>query len=81
MDVMNRAVIAAALLVPALAMATVTPLPGSTPQSVVAGSEFAPIRVLVTDAMGRPVPGAAVQWRAPDPTALPSIDNPCTPGF
>ena len=46
--------------------AAVTPLPGATPQTALAGDVFPnPIRLLVTDAVGNPVPGATVQWVFP----------------
>ena len=77
---MLRAGLFLALFGCAAASATVTPLPGSTPQSAIAGGTFAPIRVLVTDASGKPFAGAAVQWRAPS-TGIPLTDIPCTPGL
>ena len=44
------------------ATAAVNPLPGSTPQTVAAGEHFQSVRVLVTDSMGNPVPGARIRW-------------------
>jgi hypothetical protein len=46
--------------------ATVTPLPGTTPQTAPVGEVFPnPIRLLVTDNAGSPVPGATVGWEFP----------------
>lgn len=51
-----------AALISLAASAAVTPLPGSSPQSVTPNSRFAPVRVLVTDANGRAVPGAYIYY-------------------
>lgn len=53
-------------LLPGLdALATVTPLPGSTPQEVRRGDHFAPLRVRVTNEAGAAVVGATVRWNLP----------------
>jgi hypothetical protein len=63
---MIRALLAFACCVASWAHAALTPLPGATPQTALAGDVFPnPIRLLVTDAAGNPVPGATVQWEFP----------------
>ncbi|QJR16219.1 hypothetical protein [Usitatibacter palustris] len=47
------------------AAATVSVLPGSSPQTINNGDYFAPLRVRVTDASGQPVPDAIVYWTLP----------------
>src|SRR5688572_606298 len=47
------------------AFATVTFLPGSSPQQAPAGKAFAPILMRVTNAFEHPVAGATVQWSVP----------------
>lgn len=60
---MARFILAALLVAAFSASATVTPLPGSTPQRALAGDFFpAPIAVRVTDAAGMPVAGVDVRW-------------------
>ncbi len=56
------------------ARATVTPLPGSTPQSAVAGNGFDPVRVLVSDFAGNPVSGARVAWSIAPQSAVAQAD-------
>jgi hypothetical protein len=63
---MIRALLAAACFTAFLATAALPPLPGTTPQQALAGDIFPnPIRLLVTDAAGSAVPGAAVTWYFP----------------
>lgn len=47
------------------AQAAVTALPGSSPQTVHNADRFGPVRVLVTEASGAPVPNALVTWTIP----------------
>jgi hypothetical protein len=72
---MNRLLASLIAWVALAASAAVTPLPGSTPQTVVLGDYFQPVSVLVTDASGTGVAGAKISWYIGFNAAVVSMDD------